>query len=85
MRPSLTEVTRTALDVFDEHDDVELYDSLRRVHLLPSIDAPQTATDEGENENVFQNLESEVSEQGANFSQGLSSIIVLWHLSWMMI
>jgi hypothetical protein len=51
------------------------YEALRRVHLIPaSSSEPSTPTpvdEEAENENVFKNLDSAVSEGGENFSTGL--------------
>lgn len=41
-----------ALDVFNEFEDAELYESLRRVALIPAGDE----ADDGLNENVFRNL-----------------------------
>ena len=44
------------------------FEALRRVHLIPSGDAPEES-EEG-NVNVFRNLDSPVSESGDNFSTG---------------
>ena len=45
------------------------YEALRRVYLIPSEDAPAEASDMV-NANVFQDLDSSVSEGGDNFSTG---------------
>ncbi len=73
----LSGTLRSTLDVFDEYDDHEIYEALRRVHLLKADDvtaqtgdvAPVVADDpEERNQNVFKNLDSTVSEGGENFS-----------------
>ncbi|KAI0760574.1 multidrug resistance-associated ABC transporter [Fomes fomentarius] len=56
----LSGTLRTTLDVFDEYDDAEIYEALRRVHLIPAGDVSEE--DEGVNANVFRNLDSPVSE-----------------------
>ena len=59
---------RSTLDVFDEYEDADIYEALRRVHLIP---ADTSAADDDElNANVFRNLDSPVSEGGENFSTG---------------
>ena len=52
------------------HTDLTLvqFDALKRVHLIPA-DASETASQSVHN-NVFQSLESPVSEGGENFSIG---------------
>jgi len=45
------------------------YEALRRVHLIPTEDAPADPPD-FVNTNVFQDLDSRVSEGGENFSTG---------------
>lgn len=64
----LSGTLRTTLDVFDEYSDAELYESLRRVHLLKSEEAEAIAAKDEQNANVFRNLDSPVSEGGDNFS-----------------
>ncbi|KAH9811640.1 hypothetical protein DFH28DRAFT_433779 [Melampsora americana] len=64
---------RSTLDVFDEHADAEIYSVLRRVNLIPATDADS----DGLNENVFRNLDTEVSEQGSNFSQGQRQLLCM--------
>ncbi|KAG0301522.1 hypothetical protein BGZ98_008272, partial [Dissophora globulifera] len=59
---------RTNLDPFNEHDDAALWASLRRVHLI---------SEDGTESNSFGNLDSEVQENGNNFSQGQRQLIGL--------
>ncbi|KAF7972890.1 hypothetical protein HWV62_16688 [Athelia sp. TMB] len=68
----LSGTLRSTLDVFDEYQDAEIYEALRRVHLIPSEDTPEEALDTI-NANVFRNLDSPVSEGGDNFSTGTFS------------
>lgn len=51
---------RTNLDPFDQFEDSDIFESLRRVHLLPSADDEQALLDEEANlnANVFRNLDS---------------------------
>ncbi|KAH8833430.1 multidrug resistance-associated ABC transporter [Flagelloscypha sp. PMI_526] len=64
---------RSTLDVFGEYDDATLFESLRRVQLIPSSSVPE---DEA-NVNVFRNLNSSVSEGGENFSTGEKQLICM--------
>ncbi|KAL5499194.1 hypothetical protein ACEPAH_1712 [Sanghuangporus vaninii] len=66
---------RSTLDVFDEHMDAELYEALRRVHLIPS--ATERVGDDAINENIFCNLESRISEGGDNLSAGQKQLLCL--------
>ncbi|KAF9942386.1 hypothetical protein BGZ65_001426 [Modicella reniformis] len=59
---------RTNLDPFNEHDDAALWATLKRVHLISS---------DGTESNAFGNLDSEVQENGNNFSQGQRQLIGL--------
>nr|XP_019007523.1 uncharacterized protein I206_07785 [Kwoniella pini CBS 10737]OCF46304.1 hypothetical protein I206_07785 [Kwoniella pini CBS 10737] len=63
---------RDALDVTGEKDDYEIYEALRRVHLL----SDSLTKDELEN-NPFANLETFVAIEGANFSQGQRQLLCL--------
>ncbi|KAF9419736.1 hypothetical protein BGZ94_009323 [Podila epigama] len=59
---------RTNLDPFNEHDDAALWATLKRVHLI---------SEDGTESNSFGNLDSEVHENGNNFSQGQRQLIGL--------
>ncbi|KAJ9123263.1 hypothetical protein QFC22_001460 [Naganishia vaughanmartiniae] len=80
----LSGTLRSTLDVFDEYSDDEIYEALRRVHLL-SKDEQQAnggnvhAIDEqeGRNRNMFKDLDNAVSEGGDNYSQGQKQLICM--------
>ncbi|KAJ8693740.1 hypothetical protein PTI98_008710 [Pleurotus ostreatus] len=72
----LSGTLRTTLDVFGEYEDAEIYEALRRVHLIPSEDTPEEAADTV-NANVFRNLDSPVSEGGENFSTGEKQLLCM--------
>ncbi|KAF9984323.1 hypothetical protein BGZ75_004117 [Mortierella antarctica] len=59
---------RSNLDPFNEHDDAALWATLKRVHLI---------SEDGQESNSFGNLDSEVHENGNNFSQGQRQLIGL--------
>ncbi|WRT66672.1 uncharacterized protein IL334_003632 [Kwoniella shivajii] len=63
---------RDALDITGAKDDYEIYEALRRVHLL----SESLKKDEVEN-NPFANLETYVAIEGANFSQGQRQLLCL--------
>jgi len=71
----LSGTLRSTLDVFSEYEDAEIYEALRRVHLIPSEDAPEDP--ETVNMNVFRNLDSSVSEGGENFSTGEKQLLCM--------
>ncbi|TFK48986.1 P-loop containing nucleoside triphosphate hydrolase protein [Heliocybe sulcata] len=70
----LSGTVRSTLDVFGEYDDAQIYEALRRVHLIPSGDSTEVET---ENANVFRDLESSVSEGGENFSTGEKQLLCM--------
>ncbi|KAJ6499847.1 P-loop containing nucleoside triphosphate hydrolase protein [Mycena vulgaris] len=66
----LSGTLRSTLDVFGEYTDAEIFDALRRVHLIPSpndVDLPQDLITI--NANVFKDLDFKVSESGDKFSE----------------
>ncbi|TFK38174.1 multidrug resistance-associated ABC transporter [Crucibulum laeve] len=67
---------RSTLDVFDEYEDAEIYEALRRVHLIPSEDTPEEVAGTV-NANVFRDLDSTVSEGGDNFSTGEKQLLCM--------
>ncbi|KAJ7126325.1 P-loop containing nucleoside triphosphate hydrolase protein [Mycena epipterygia] len=67
---------RSTLDVFEEYEDPEIFQSLRRVHLIPSDDTPEEDANVV-NANMFRNLDSSVSEGGENFSTGEKQLLCM--------
>ena len=53
----LSGTIRSALDVFDEYDDADIYAALKRVHLLRE---GEVVEDEETNKNVFRDLSNPV-------------------------
>ncbi|KAJ7104459.1 multidrug resistance-associated ABC transporter [Mycena belliarum] len=69
---------RSTLDVFEEYEDAEIFESLRRVHLIPSSNLPEAPGDETlVNQNMFKDLDSSVSEGGENFSTGEKQLLCM--------
>ena len=71
---------RSNLDPFQEHDDAALWAALKRVHLVSDTTSPDpTSSSNGatsnNNNNGFGNLDSEVKENGSNFSQRQRQLI----------
>lgn len=75
----LSGTLRSTLDVFDEYEDTEIFEALRRVHLIPFDAANDVVEIDGVevNVNVFRNLESQVSEGGENFSTGEKQLLCM--------
>jgi len=72
----LSGTLRSTLDVFGEYVDAEIFEALRRVHLIPSEETPEDSI-HTVNENVFRNLDSAVSEGGENFSSGEKQLLCM--------
>lgn len=60
---------RSTIDVFGEYDDAEIFEVLRRVHLISTGDEPQEGVDSIDPDG-FRNLDSPVSGGGGSFSTG---------------
>ncbi|BEI79510.1 hypothetical protein CcaverHIS002_0100390 [Cutaneotrichosporon cavernicola] len=81
----LSGTLRSTLDVFDEYDDSEIYEALRRVHLIKAgeeVDRAEAAGSDEEtavarNANVFTDLSYPVTEGGDNFSSGEKQLICM--------
>ncbi|KAJ7589555.1 multidrug resistance-associated ABC transporter [Mycena floridula] len=69
----LSGTLRSTLDVFHEYQDAEIFEALRRVHLL--TDARETK-DEA-NVNAFRDLDAPVSADGENFSSGEKQLLCM--------
>lgn len=74
---------RSNLDPFDEYSDEELFDALERVHLISrdggsGTSTPGSSSDSSiKNANIFQSLQSPISEGGLNLSQGQRQLLCL--------
>jgi len=71
----LSGTLRSTLDVFEEYQDAEIYEALRRVHLIPSGD--EEPQEDSVSVNVFRDLDSPVSESGENFSTGEKQLLCM--------
>ncbi|KAJ7598811.1 multidrug resistance-associated ABC transporter [Mycena floridula] len=72
----LSGTLRSTLDVFDEYQDAEIFEALRRVHLLTEADDTE---DEANmfNVNAFRDLDAPVSADGENFSSGEKQLLCM--------
>ncbi|CAG8609413.1 5455_t:CDS:10 [Gigaspora rosea] len=68
---------RSNLDAFSQYEDSEILESLRRVHLIPSSEDVEATSFPGNDNNLFKNLNTPVSEGGKNFSQGQRQLLCL--------
>ncbi|EIW78660.1 hypothetical protein CONPUDRAFT_167619 [Coniophora puteana RWD-64-598 SS2] len=79
----LSGTIRSALDVFNEYEDAEIFEALRCVHLIPSSSSeisladPITDAAKSINASAFQSLESPVSEGGENFLTGEKQLLCM--------
>ncbi|KAH3670504.1 hypothetical protein OGAPHI_001019, partial [Ogataea philodendri] len=83
-----TGTIRSNLDMFQEYSDLEMFESLRRVNLISGLDFQRIVNCNGapvedeaaateENANKFLDLDSAVTEGGANLSQGERQLLCL--------
>lgn len=72
---------RNNMDPFDQFKDEDIFTALRRVHLLPNQESSDTiasdVTLDEVNSNVFESLDTAVTEGGKNFSQGQRQLLCL--------
>ncbi|GAA5904673.1 uncharacterized protein JCM6883_003864 [Sporobolomyces salmoneus] len=72
----LSGTLRSTLDIFGEHEDSEIFEALRRVHLIKESERPDEQ-EAGANRSVFWNLDAEVAEGGSNFSTGQRQLVCM--------
>ncbi|KAG8673600.1 hypothetical protein FPOAC2_07047 [Fusarium poae] len=60
---------RSNLDPFGEYTDMQLYEALKRVHLIGQDDTPENS--------LFNDLSSLISESGSNLSQGQQQLLCI--------
>ncbi|KAF7377450.1 Multidrug resistance-associated ABC transporter [Mycena sanguinolenta] len=66
----LSGTLRSTLDVFGQYQDAEIFEALRQVHLI-------SPASNKTNNNVFNNLDSPVSQAGDNFSAGEKQLLCM--------
>ncbi|OAA53855.1 ATP-dependent bile acid permease [Cordyceps fumosorosea ARSEF 2679] len=75
-----TGTLRSNLDPFDQYTDGQIFEALRRVHLIGEEDTSAPATPisaVASNKNIFRDLSSPVAESGSNLSQGQRQLLCL--------
>lgn len=75
-----TGTLRSNLDPFDQYSDGQIFEALRRVHLIGDEDTSTPATPVSalaSNKNIFLDLASSVAESGSNLSQGQRQLLCL--------
>lgn len=69
---------RFNLDPYGEHTDSNIYEALRRVHLLNMTELEDDRSEDSSvNQNIFLNLDTDVAEGGSNLSQGQRQLMCL--------
>ncbi|KAM3433621.1 hypothetical protein NHJ13734_006387 [Beauveria thailandica] len=75
-----TGTLRSNLDPFDLYTDGQIFEALRRVHLIGEEDTSTPATPVStltSNKNIFRDLSSPVADSGSNLSQGQRQLLCL--------
>ncbi|OAR00271.1 hypothetical protein LLEC1_03401 [Akanthomyces lecanii] len=75
-----TGTLRSNLDPFDQYTDGQVFEALRRVHLLGEEDTSTPTTPVSalaSNKNIFRDLSAPVAESGSNLSQGQRQLLCL--------
>lgn len=72
-----TGTVRSNLDPFDQYNDAEIFQALRRVHLLKEVPVPGSPLTPEQEANTFAQLSNPVAEAGGNLSQGQRQLMCL--------
>ncbi|KAL7336764.1 P-loop containing nucleoside triphosphate hydrolase protein [Rhodotorula toruloides] len=72
----LSGTLRSTLDMFEQYEDAEIFDALRRVHLIREEERPDEQ-EAGTNRSVFWNLDADVAEGGSNYSTGQRQLLCM--------